>query len=62
MLSYRELDQVLCWGMVDRYSWLQQRPRPDKEPQRPNPYDEMYQPKPLREAIASAFASARSRA
>jgi endo-1,4-beta-xylanase len=31
MLSYRDRDQVLCWGMVDRYSWLQKySPRPDK--------------------------------
>jgi len=59
MLSYRELDQVLCWGMVDKYSWLQQfRPRADNKPQRPNPYDDAYEPKRLREAIAAAFASA----
>jgi endo-1,4-beta-xylanase len=36
MLSYRGLDQVLCWGMVDKYSWLQNfSPRQDKMPQRP---------------------------
>jgi endo-1,4-beta-xylanase len=59
MLSYPALDQVLCWGMVDRYSWLQKSsPRPDKARQRPNPYSELYQPKLLREAIVAAFASA----
>jgi endo-1,4-beta-xylanase len=62
MLSYRELDQVLCWGMVDSYSWLQgYSPRSDKTPQRPNPYDGEYKPKLLREAIAAAFASAPTR-
>ena len=59
MLSYRELDQLLCWGMVDKYSWLQHySPRADNKPQRPNPYDEAYEPKRLREAVAAAFASA----
>jgi endo-1,4-beta-xylanase len=63
MLSYRELNQVLCWGMVDRYSWLQNySPRLDKARQRPDPYDDLYQPKPLREAIAAAFAAAAPRA
>jgi endo-1,4-beta-xylanase len=62
MLSYRELDQVLCWGLVDRYSWLQKHsPRPDRAPARPNPYNELYQPKVLREAIAAALASAAAR-
>jgi endo-1,4-beta-xylanase len=62
MLSYRQLDQVLCWGMVDSFSWLQHySPRADKKPQRPNPYDENYQSKRLREAIAAAFASAPQR-
>jgi endo-1,4-beta-xylanase len=59
MLSYRQLDQVLCWGMVDKYSWLQNySPRADRKPQRPNPYNDAFQPKALREAFASAFAAA----
>jgi endo-1,4-beta-xylanase len=63
MLSYRELDQVLCWGMVDSLSWLQNySPRADKKPQRPNPYDAAYRPKAMREAIAAAFAAAPKRA
>lgn len=62
MLSYRGLDQVLCWGMVDRFSWLQNfRPRADKKPQRPNPYDEAGQRKPMWHAIAAALAAAPSR-
>jgi endo-1,4-beta-xylanase len=59
MLSYRGLDQVLCWGMVDKYSWLQNySPRADKTPQRPDPYDDNYQRKPLWHAIAAALAAA----
>jgi len=62
MFSYRQLDQVLCWGMVDKYSWLQRfSPRADKAPLRPDPYDDLYQPKLLREAIAAALMSARRR-
>ena len=62
MLSYRELDQVLCWGMVDSLSWLQNyAPRADKQPQRPNPYDKDYKAKPMREALAAAFAAAPKR-
>jgi endo-1,4-beta-xylanase len=62
MLSYKQLDQVLCWGMVDKYSWLQgYSPRADTTPQRPCPYDAAYNPKPLRDAMAAAFESAPSR-
>lgn len=63
MLSYPQLDQVLCWGMVDKFSWLQNfSKRADKTPQRCTPYDDNYRAKPLREAIASAFRSAPQRA
>jgi len=62
MLSYEQLDQVLCWGMVDRFSWLQNfSKRADRTPQRPNPYDDDYRAKPLRDAIAAAFESAPKR-
>jgi len=62
MLSYRGLDQVLCWGLVDKYSWLQNfSPRADKTPQRPNPYDEAFRRKPLWQAIAASFAAAPAR-
>jgi endo-1,4-beta-xylanase len=63
MLSYPGLNQVLCWGMVDRYSWLYAKsPREDGAPLRPCPYDDAYQPKPMREAIAAALAAAAPRA
>lgn len=59
MLSYKQLDEVLCWGMVDKFSWLQNfSKRADKTPQRPTPYDDNYRPKPLREAIAAALQAA----
>nr|NUR37577.1 glycosyl hydrolase [Sphingomonas sp.] len=61
MLSYPQLGDVLCWGMVDRYSWLNGfDPRADKTRKRGTPYDENFRPKPLRQAIASAFTGARS--
>jgi endo-1,4-beta-xylanase len=59
MLSWRGLDQVLCWGLVDKYSWMQSySPRADGKPQRSNIYDDAFQPKTLRQAFASAFESA----
>ena len=62
MLSYRGLDQVLCWGLLDQYNWLQNfSPRADKTPQRPAPYDAAYRRKPLWHAIAAAFDAAPSR-
>jgi endo-1,4-beta-xylanase len=55
-LSYPQVDELLCWGMVDRYSWLQQfSPRADGQALRPLPYDEGYRAKPLRDAIAQAI-------
>ena len=61
MLSYPQLRDVLCWGMVDRYSWLEGfDPRADKTPKRGTPYDAKFRPKPLREAIAKAFSQART--
>ena len=63
MLSYRQLRDILCWGMCDRYSWLEGfDPRGDKLPKRGTPYDRHFRPKPLREAIAAAFAAAPPRA
>lgn len=61
MLGYPQLRDTLCWGMCDRYSWLNGfDPRPDKTLKRGTPYDVNFQPKPLRRAIADAFANARS--
>ncbi len=62
MLSYPQLKDVLVWGVVDKYSWLQDlKPRPDGTPKRPTPYDGDYQPKAFRTAIAEAFANAPAR-
>jgi endo-1,4-beta-xylanase len=62
MLSYPQLGDILCWGMCDRYSWLENfDPRADKAPKRGTPYDAKFRPKLLRTAIASAFAQAKSR-
>jgi endo-1,4-beta-xylanase len=62
MLGYPQLADMLCWGMCDRYSWLDGfDPRADKTLKRGSPYDVNFQPKPLRSAIASSFAQARSR-
>lgn len=62
MLSYRQLRQLLCWGLVDRYSWLSGfAPRADGSPQRGTPYDSALHPKPMRRAIAEALKSAPER-
>jgi endo-1,4-beta-xylanase len=63
MFSYPQLRDVLCWGMVDRYSWLNGfDPRKDGTRKRGTPYDVDFRPKPLRQAIADAFAGAGSKA
>jgi len=62
MLSYPQLGDLLAWGMVDRYSWLNNfDPRPDKTLKRGTPYDVNFRPKPLHQAMADAFRSASSR-
>lgn len=62
-LSFPQVRDVLAWGMVDRFSWLNQRsPRADGLPKRPLPYDADYRRKPLREAIAKSLVSAPMRA
>jgi endo-1,4-beta-xylanase len=63
MLGYPQLRDLLCWGMCDRYSWLNGfDPRGDRTRKRGTPYDASFRPKPLRHAIAASFAHARSRA
>lgn len=63
MLDYRELKQVLVWGLADDWSWLQTWwPRPDKLRKRPTLYDTALRPKPMREAVAQAFRAAPERA
>lgn len=59
MVSYKQLSDVLVWGMVDPYSWLQNfEPRKDGLATRGCPYDAAFAAKPMRHAIASAFKSA----
>lgn len=59
MLSYPQLRDILAWGMVDRYSWLNDfDPRTDKTVKRGTPYDAEFRAKPLRQAIAAAFMEA----
>jgi endo-1,4-beta-xylanase len=61
MLAYPQLNDILAWGMVDRYSWLTGfDPRADRSIKRGTPYDSEFRPKPLRAAIAAAFAEAAS--
>jgi endo-1,4-beta-xylanase len=62
MLDYRQVREVLAWGMVDKYSWLQTlTPRADGGPKRPLPYGDDYRPKPLRAAMAAALTAAPAR-
>jgi endo-1,4-beta-xylanase len=62
MLSYPQLRYVMAWGIVDKFSWLQNRaPRPDGLPKRCTPYDDDFRPKRLREAVAQSLAAAPSR-
>jgi endo-1,4-beta-xylanase len=59
MLEYPELGDILAWGMVDGFSWLQGfAPRNDGLEVRGCPYDSGYRPKPLRAAIAASLAGA----
>jgi len=62
MLDYQpHLDDVLAWGMVDAFSWLQGfevAGRADGLEVRGSPYDSQYRPKPLREAIAASLTTA----
>jgi len=59
MLDYPQLGDILAWGMVDRFSWLQGfAPRDDGLEVRCCPYDSAYRPKALREAIAASLAAA----
>jgi endo-1,4-beta-xylanase len=61
-LSFREVNAVLCWGLCDRYTWLQGRtPRADGLPKRPTPFDAALGRKPLFHAMAAAFRAAPSR-
>lgn len=59
MLSYPQLGDILAWGMVDKYSWLQGfARRDDKLEVRASPYSSDYKAKPMREAIAKSLKGA----
>ncbi|KRA80596.1 endo-1,4-beta-xylanase [Altererythrobacter sp. Root672] len=59
MLDYEQLGDILAWGMVDKYSWLQGfAPRDDGLEVRCCPYDSEYRAKPLRDAIAQTLGAA----
>ncbi len=59
MLEYGDhLDDILAWGMVDKFNWLQgfdPAKRPDGSEVRGTPYDSDYRPKPMRDAIAASL-------
>ena len=59
MFDYADhLDDILAWGMVDAFNWLQYfepAARPDGMEVRGTPYDSDYWPKPMREALAATF-------
>jgi len=62
MVSYRALRYVMAWGLVNKYSWLQEFiPRADGLPQRCAPFDDNYRPTALCDAMAASFAAAPSR-
>lgn len=61
-LDYKQVKDVLCWGIDDKYSWLQGfSKREDGLRLRPTPYDDNFRPKPLRQAIADALNAAPAR-
>lgn len=52
---------VATWGLSDRYSWTQNKSRPDGSPQRPLPLDTQLNRKLAWNAIAKAFDNAPKR-
>lgn len=62
MLDYdAHLDDVLAWGMVDKFNWLQgfePSKRADGLEVRGTPYDSQYRAKPMRTALANVMAAA----
>lgn len=62
MLDYdAKLDDVLAWGMVDKFNWLQgfdPAKRADGQEVRGTPYDSQYRVKPLRTALANVMSAA----
>jgi len=61
-LSYRAVRDILSWGLVDRYNWIEGfEPRSDGVPRRPTLYDRDFHAKPMRQAVAAAFNAATAR-
>ena len=62
MFDYADhLDDVLAWGMVDKFNWLQgfgPAKRADGQEVRGTPYDSSYRAKPLRDSLAKVFSAA----
>jgi endo-1,4-beta-xylanase len=62
MLDYPQLNEILYWGMCDKYSWLQGfSPRQDKLPVRCCPYDEAFRPKVMHGEMARLLSKAKAR-
>lgn len=61
MMEYdAHLDDVLAWGMIDRFNWLQYfdpAKRPDGLEVRGTPYTSNYEPKPLRTVLAEGLST-----
>ena len=61
MMDYGDhLDDILAWGMVDAFNWLQYfepAKRSDGLEVRGTPYDSEYRPKPMRQALAEVLAA-----
>jgi len=56
MLEYEQLGDILAWGMVDGFNWLQgYAPRDDELEVRGCPYGSDYAAKPLRDTLATAL-------
>jgi endo-1,4-beta-xylanase len=61
-LHYPALRDVLSWGLIDRYNWIEGfEPRADHAKRRPTLYDAQFRGKPMRDAVAAAFAAAPKR-
>ena len=61
MLDYSQLGDVLAWGMVDKFNWLQYfdpAKRDDGLEVRGTPYGSDYRPKPMRDALAQSLSQA----
>lgn len=56
MLEYEQLGDILAWGMVDGYSWLQGYARRDDGLEvRGSPYSSAFRVKPLRQTLAAVL-------